>query len=60
MAAVHQTIIDYCTAKKDAGADTAAFWDIIVKYSDGKKNPKAIKSLEAAKACFAELSALNT
>lgn len=60
LAAVHQAILDYCTSKKDTVPDTSIFWDVIVKYSDGKKNPKAIKSLDAANACFAELSALNT
>jgi len=53
---IHQSIIDIATAKKEAGADVDAIYAIVQKYAGGKKNPKAIKSLDDANACLKEVS----
>lgn len=54
---VHQAIIDLATEKKEAGADVDAIYAIVQKYASGKKNPKAIKSIEDANECYDAIKA---
>lgn len=52
-------IVELCTAKKEKGVDAAKMYAIIEKYTGGKKNPNAIKSIEDSRACYKEIEAMK-
>lgn len=45
--------------KIDGGIPNDTLYAIVMKYTGGKKNPNAIKTLEESAACLAEISALT-
>lgn len=52
-------IVELCTSKKENGVDTNKMYAIIEKYTGGKKNPNAIKSIEDSQACYKEIEAMK-
>ena len=52
-------IIDLCKSKVAAGVDQAKLYSVVEKYTGGKKNPNAIKSLEDSQACYKEIEAMK-
>lgn len=52
-------IVELCTAKKENGVDANKMYAIIEKYTGGKKNPNAIKSIEDSQACYKEIEAMK-
>lgn len=57
--AANQKITDLCVAQKEKGVDSDAMWAVVCKYTGGKKNPKAIKSIEDSDACYKEIEAMK-
>ena len=52
-------IVELCTSKKENGVDPNKMYAIIEKYTGGKKNPNAIKSIEDSQACYKEIEAMK-
>lgn len=52
-------IIELCSTKKEQGVDPTKMYAIIEKYTGGKKNPNAIKSIEDSQACYKEIEAMK-
>ena len=52
-------IIELCQSKIASGVPQNDLYDVVKKYSGGKKNPNAISSIEDSEACFKEISAMQ-
>ena len=52
-------IIELAKKKIDGGVDKETVYAVVQKYSGGKKNPNAIKTMDESKACYAEINELK-
>lgn len=52
-------IIELCQSKIASGVPQNDLYDVVKKYSGGKKNPNAISTIEDSEACFKEISAMQ-
>lgn len=52
-------IVELCTSMKEKGIDANKMYAVIEKYTGGKKNPNAIKSIEDSQACYKEIKAMK-
>lgn len=52
-------IIELAKKKIESGVDKETVYAVVQKYSGGKKNPNAIKSVEDSKACYTEINELK-
>lgn len=52
-------IIALAQKKIEAGVDNTALYEIVKKYTGGKKNPNAINTMEASMKCYEEIDAMT-
>ena len=52
-------IIELAKKKIDGGVDKETVYAVVQKYSGGKKNPNAIKTMDESKVCYAEINELK-
>lgn len=59
LAAENAKIVELCTKLKGKGVDPNAMYEVIAKYTGGKKNPNAIETIEESRACYEEISKMT-
>ena len=59
LAAKNAKIVELCTRLKGKGVDPNAMYEVIAKYTGGKKNPNAIETIEESQACYEEISKMT-
>lgn len=59
LAAENAKIVELCTKLKGKGIDPNAMYEVIAKYTGGKKNPNAIETIEESQACYAEIATMT-
>lgn len=60
LAAENAKIVELAKVKIASGVSQDSLYAIVAKYTGGKKNPNAIKTIEESKDCYKEISELVT